>query len=225
MDSDEEIKNKMDESKEQQKSEQNIVTENDINKNEEEMISLKLTAKSEFFEIKIKQKIPKNTIGENIDKIIHEISKSKSFKAKPTDNKPTSIHQTESKNESENSIKLLAMKLDVDPDKFENLKIIGIKGEAIQLLKPSKLKPSESCYLLIAVNEFVLGKLAIQYDELKEMCELNGIRSKTPFYQIIDNAKRYGHIDKKKYDNAKEVVLQSKGLDLLRSALNKAMNN
>lgn len=223
MDNDKKINNN--ESVEQQQNVQNLVTENDTNKSKDEMVSLKLTAKSEFFEIKIKQTIPKNMIGENIDKIIHEISKSKSFKVKPTDEKPVSVHHSELKIEVENPIKILAMKLDVDPDKFENLKIIGIKGEAIQLLKPSKLKPSESCYLLIAANEFVLGKLAIQYDELKEMCELNGIRSKTPFYQIIDNAKRYGHIDKKKYDNAKEVVLQSKGLDLLRSALNKAMNN
>ena len=189
-------------------------------------ISLKIIAKNELFEIEIKEKTLKTNIAKNIDDIIHEISKSKSFtpqiiqkiSSDPSPNKQ--IDDT-----IENPVKLLAMKLDIDTEKFENLKIIGVKGEAIQILKPTKLKPSESCYLLIAANEYVLGKPSIPYDELKELCELNSIRSKTPFYQLIDNAKRYGHIDKKKYDNSREVVLQSKGLDLLRSALNKAMNN
>ena len=153
--------------------------------------------------------------------MIKEISKSKLFKAKEihVGSKPTSSGTAEGT--LDDPVKLLAMGLEMDIDKFRELELIGIKNENIQILKPNKLTPSENGLLILAASEFGLHRKSLPYEEWKELCEASNIKSKTTFGKIANNAKNYKHIDKKKYETEQVMVLTSIGINVLKKALDK----
>ena len=118
-------------------------------------------------------------------------------------------------------LSLFATQLELDPASLKDSKLISITNQTAQILKPTALSSTESCYLLLAAYEYALGKSSITYEEWKEICEASKIKSKMPFHKIANNAKNYGHINKKSYDTSKEIILDPKGLELIKKAISK----
>lgn len=187
-------------------------------------VVLKILAKGLSYDITIERRTQMHDLSNDIDGIINEISKSKLITAETSIVKEKTTPQFPEKAEV-NPIQLLAMKLGVDENAFEKLKIISIKNETAQILKPSLLKPSENCYLLLAASEFVLHRESLPYDEWKLLCEASNIKSKTPFVHIVKNAKNYGHIDKKLYESSRQVTLSPRGVEVITKALQNLINN
>lgn len=183
-------------------------------------ISVKIKAKNPIFEIDINTKGSVSEIPQLIDGIITEIGKSKKFipdvvQSVPPIPKPTGGEL------GDDPLALFATQLDVDYDEFKKSKLISIKNQTAQILKPTALTPSESCYLLLAAAEYALGKSSISYEDWKELCDASKIKSKMPFYKFVNNAKNYGQINKKSYDSSKEIILEPKGLETVKNAVSK----
>ena len=191
-----------------------------------ELTSIELIAKSSTYEIRIKSKAKTDRISEVIDSLIEQVSKSKSFSPVSLSSTPlVSTEQNISPGSSENLLRLFATKINVNADAFESSNLVAIKNDSVQLMKPSALKQSECCYLLLAINEYVLGRDSMTYDEWRELCESSKIKGNTPFHKVVDNAKRYGHINQKKYDSAKEIVLEPKRVEVVKKAIEKYLSN
>ncbi len=214
------VYNPLDPPKMGSKAPEQIVSE----KSDNEMIRLEVNAHNDTHSINITRIVAVSEISKCIDDTIAEISKSKTFEAKPVNAEIKTPPVILSPLPQESPVRSFAEKIEVDPDAFEKLKLIAIKNDAVQLLKPTKLKPTESCYLLLAVNEFALGKQSMQFEDWRELCQASNIKSPTPIYKIASNAKNAGHIDKKKYTNTRELVLSPKGVEIVRKAIEKAIS-
>jgi len=55
--------------------------------------------------------------------------------------------------------------------------------------------------LILAIKDLLMNEKPLPYDDWKELCDANGIKSKTPFYKVAANAKRGGYLDKSKHAN------------------------
>lgn len=71
------------------------------------------------------------------------------------------------------------------------------------------------------MKDLALGQKSLPYDEWKTICEISGIKSKTPWYQVAINYTNNGHIEKGKYKNGKMMEITSKGESIVRKALEK----
>ncbi len=213
----EEKENKMEkEEQSEKKIEENEGEKKAVKKDEK--ISLKISARNELFEIKIKKESKTSSLASDIDELVEEIQKSKNFNVERIVEKPTQKPQsTSGVPVAEDEVTMIETGLDVSSGRVRD--ILGIRNENIQILRPGKLEASENGLLILAANEFGLRRQGLPYDEWKELCEANNIKSKTTFSKIALNHKNYGNIDKKKYMNSKELVLTPKGINTLKKAL------
>lgn len=212
--------NQLDQPKIEPKASDPIVSEKSVN----ERIRLEVKAHNDTHSIKVTRIVAVSEISKCIDEAINEISKSKAFVAKPVRMETKTPPTTPPLDLSENPVRSFAEKIGVDPDAFEKLKLIAIKNDDVQLLKPTKLKPSESGYLLLAVNEFALGKQSMQFEDWRDLCQASNIKSTTPIYKIALNAKDNGHIDKKRYSSTREMILSPKGVEVVKKAIERVLS-
>lgn len=187
-------------------------------------ISVEVKAKNPVYEIKVSTKSSISEIPTIIDGIIENIEKSKKFTPEIIERAPP-VPQPRGGEPVDDPLVLFATQLEVDYNDLKKSKLISIKNQTAQILKPTALTPAESCYLLLAASEYALGKSSLSYDDWKELCEASKIKSKTPFYQVVDNAKRYGHINKKSYDKSREAILEPRGLETVKKAVSKYISN
>jgi len=181
---------------------------------------VEIKAKNPVYEIEINTKGSVSEIPSLIDGIIKEIEKSKKFTPDVIESIPPTPGPVIGEL-GDDPLALFATQLEVDYNDLKKSKLISIKNQTAQILKPTAISPAESCYLLLAANEYALGKPSLPYDEWKELCDASKIKSKTPFYKLVDNAKRNGHINKKAYDKSKDVILEPRGLETVKNAVSK----
>ena len=183
-------------------------------------VELIVEAKSELYNVSVKQKLNRSKLPEEIDKIIEQISKSKNFRATPI--KIESIITSNGDN-IEDPVKLFATKIGVDPEQLSKSRLIAIKGDDVQILQPTKISARDGGIILLAINDYVFNQSSTPYKEWKEMCEGSNLKSNTPIYQIAGDIKRVKYIDKKKYDNTpkKEMKLTPKAVDLVKKVIEK----
>lgn len=192
-----------------------------------EPVIIELMTRNELYEIKIKSKVSTQNISVVIDSLIDQISKSKSFSPKTLriiTEKKTETPQPRVTAEGDNPVRVFADKIGIDPDKFQSSNLVAVKNDSVQLLKPTVLEPSRSCLLLLAISEFVLSRPHLSYDEWKDLCETSKIKSNTPFHKIVNNVKSAGYINAKKYDNSKEILLEPKGVEIVKKTLEKYLS-
>lgn len=197
-------------------------------KNTNKNLEIKIKAKTKTHEISIETDSNLVDLSNDVDNIINQLSKSKSFSEKnlssqtqKTIEKPLSSGPTSSI--LENPIKLFATRLEVDPDELEKLNLLAIKGEDIQILKTTKLGINENSLLLLAANEYVLNNPSISFDDWKAMFESSSIKTKTPYHKIIGNCIAQKYIDKKKYAEARMLVLTGKGFETVKKSIKKLL--
>jgi len=187
-------------------------------------ISVEIKAINPIYEIEINTKGSVSEIPNLIDAIINEIEKSKKFT--PTIVKSTPPRPQPSGEElDDDPLSLLAIQLEVDYNALKQSRLLSIKNQTAQILKSTALTSSESCYLLLAANEYGLGKASLSYGDWKELCDTSKIKSKLPFYKFVNNAKNLKNINKKAYENNKEIILEPKGLDTVKTAVSKYLKS
>lgn len=185
-------------------------------------VKLEVEAKSELYSIKVSRKLDISLLSLEIDNIINQISKSKQFKATPikdeSQTQPPIITSSD-----EDPVSIFATKIGVNPDDFVKSKLIAIKNDDVQILKPTKITARNGGMLLLAINEYVFNNTTTPYKEWKELCEVSNLKSKTPIYQIAGDIKNGGYIDKKTYDNTpkKEMKLTPKAIEVIRKFIEK----
>lgn len=209
-------------------SNESVESKKSESKNINKKIEIKIKAKTKTHDISIETDSSLVDLPSDIDEIISQLSKSKSFSEKnlssliqKTTEKLTSHGQTSSI--LENPIKLFAIRLEVDPEDFEKFNLIAIKGDDIQILKTTKLGINENTLLLLATNEYVLNNPSTSFDDWKAMFESSNLKTKTPYHKIIGNCIAQKYIDKKKYAESRSLVLTAKGFEAIKKSIKKLL--
>lgn len=223
------LKNKVNKMEEQ--SNESIGSEKSESKNSIKKIEIKIRAKTKTHEISIETDSNLVDLPSDIDNIVNQLTKSKSFSEKNISSltqqtlpeKPNSLGQTSSI--LENPIKLFATRLEVNPDDFEKLNLVAIKGDDTQILKTTKLGINENTLLLLALNEYVLNNPSISFEDWKAMFESSNIKTKTPHHKIINNCVTLKYIDKKKYAESRLIVLTAKGFEAVKKSIKKLLSS
>lgn len=193
-------------------------------------IEIKIKAKTKFHEIIVEMNSELGDMPTDIDDVIGQLSKSKFFSEKNLSIIEVKEHQekipppSQKSSNLENPVRLFATRLEIDPDDFEKLSLIAIKGDGIQILKTTKLGFNENALLLLALNEYVLNQTSTSYDDWKDMFESSNIKTKTPYHKIINNCIAAHYIDKKKYSDSRELVLTAKGFDTVKKSIKKILS-
>ena len=157
-----------------------------------------------------------------LDNLITEISKSKSFKIAKIGT-PTGKPSAPPSNEPIlDKVSLFANRIGVSAERMKESQLIGINDDDIQIIKLNKFSPFESSMFLLAIKDLVFNEHSIAYEDWKDLCENNGVQSKTPFYKIALNAKSRGYIDKKKYAE-KQMMLIPKGRIFVQKTIEKIL--
>ena len=95
---------------------------------------------------------------------------------------------------------------------IEDLKfILGIKGNAIQIYRANQYRLSDAISVLLFINEKALGKPYTPYNDLPTLLEANHIKTPTPLPNVCFNLIRDGTIEKKAYEDSKQIVLTPGG--------------
>jgi len=192
-------------------------------------IEIKIKAKTKFHELSVEMNSKLVDLPSDIDDVIDQLSKSKYFSEK---NISVLERKTQSEKISfsgqtpsilENPVKLFATRLEVEPEEFEKLNLIAIKGDDIQILKTTKLGINENTLLLLALNEYVLNYPSTSFDDWKAMFESSSIKSKTPYHKIINNCVALKYIDKKKYTESRMLVLTAKGFETVKKSIKRLL--
>jgi len=191
----------------------------------EEIVSVIIEAQNEKFTVTLNTKSRASTISETIDRLIQEITKSKSFPLETIVKKEKPATQTTPKIESDNKMELFAKRFDVDADKLIKSDLIGIKNDDVQIIRSTKFAPSEVGLLILSMKDHGLGQKSVPYEEWKVICEATGIKSKTPWYQVATNYSNLNQIEKNKYKNSKMMVITLKGEKIVKKALERALNS
>ena len=202
--------------------------EKESHQNDDQKLEVTLQGQTEKFSIKIETKTTISQLSSTIDKITTNILKSKSFSKDRLTTTETVVHSSisphvESNLIVETPVKLFALKLGIDADKFEKSKLIGIRDKDIQIIKTSQISPLEAGMLILAIKDLSMNEKPLPYDDWKELCDANGIKSKTPFYKLAGNAKGRGYLDKSKHAN-KELLLTPKGIEFVKNAVENFLN-
>ncbi len=212
------------------KDKQKEIPTTDGEKLEESNVSIYVKSIGKNFEVSIKTSSSFSTISQTIDNIIQEVNKSKSFKpleiniqkfdtsSKPSDAiaSPTLVQ--------ENKVALFAKRIGVDSKKLVDSEIIGIKNDDVQIIETPKFKPNEAGLLILSIKDLVFGQKSVSFDDWKTLCEASGIKSNTPFYMLASNYTLTRTIDKTKYKNSRELVINSKGEGVVRTALERILS-
>ena len=130
-----------------------------------------------IYEIEISTKGSVTEIPRLIDGIIKEIEKSEKFSPEFIESKPPMPHPI-GRESTDDPLSLLATELGVDYNELKQSKLLSIKNQTAQILKSTALSSSESCYLLLAANEYGLRKPSLTYEDWKELCDASKIKSK-----------------------------------------------
>ena len=89
-------------------------------------------------------------------------------------------------------------------------KVLGIKGETVQLYKASKMAPSDAAAVLCLAYEKGLDKTGMPYDTFSSV--LSGhVKMKSPVSTLCFNLIRDGVIQKKPYEDGRLIVLSPAG--------------
>lgn len=101
-------------------------------------------------------------------------------------------------------------------------KLLGIKGDSVQLFRAGQYSLSDAICILCFTYEKGLGQQSMSYDAFSSLLSANQIKSKTPLSTLCFNLVRDGRIDKRSYDNGRNIVLSSAGeqqaIDALKAA-------
>ncbi len=103
----------------------------------------------------------------------------------------------------------LARELDSSSDDVR--KILGIKGDSVQVYRASRLKIADAICLICFAYEKGLGRQRMPYDELMKLLETSQIKTKTPGPVLCFNMIRQGYFQKRAYEEGRNIVLESKG--------------
>ncbi len=140
----------------------------------------------------------------NIQKLSNELLRIKPLEEEP---KPSVI--------TEDPYGRIALDLNISTEKLNESRIIGFKAGKPQVLSTSKFKnEQEGTLILLYSYEIGLKKHFVPFDELKEVFQISGF--KRSLAKILNNLKRDGRIDKKRYDSSKEATLTPRGLEDIR---------
>lgn len=183
----------------------------------EEITSIMIETQNEKFKVTLYAKTQSSKISETIDRLIGEISKSKSFPLVTISGKKEGF-------EVDNKVELFAKRIDVDPEKLVKSELIGIKNDDVQIIKSSKFVPSEAGLLILSMKDLALGQKSTSYEEWRALCEASGMKSRTPWYQVATNYSILNQIEKSKYKSSKEMEITSKGEKIVKKALEKILS-
>ena len=182
----------------------------DKEKKENYKVTLKIMSRTKEFGISVETDSSISTLPQLIDEITASILKSQTFSSEKINSISTRVNESSTigptPTSEQNQIQLFAMKIGVDPEKFEKSKLLGIRDQDVQIIKVSQISALEASMIILAVKDLIMNVKPMAYEDWKELCEANGIRSKTPFYKVGRNATDRGYLDKTKYAN-KELLL------------------
>lgn len=115
----------------------------------------------------------------------------------------------------------LARELDVDLPEIG--KILGIKGEQVDLFRAGRLKVADALSAMCFAYEKGLGRSGMSYETFKSLVDANQIKMKTPLPTVCFNLIQSGRISRKEYDDSKIIVLtpegERKAADTLRALM------
>lgn len=103
----------------------------------------------------------------------------------------------------------LARELDVAVEDVK--KVLGIKGEQVDLFRASRLKVADALSAICLAYEKGLGKSGMAYETFKSLVDANQIKMKTPLPTVCFNLIQSGRVDRRQYDDAKVIVLTPEG--------------
>jgi hypothetical protein len=90
-------------------------------------------------------------------------------------------------------------------------KVLGIKGDTVQLYRASQLQPSDAAAALCLAYEKGLGKSGMPYQVFDAALESIHVKMKTPLSTFCFNMIRDGVIQKKPYEDGRSIVLTPAG--------------
>jgi len=184
-------------------------------------LSVMIKALSSKHEINIKFESTLEELSTDVDNAIQKLAKSKTITLKEISQKEKEVSSKNQPIEEEsNPVTQFANRLELDEKKFNDLKLVAIKGGDIQILIPTKLGLMENTLLLLALSEYGVSRPSLPYEEWKELFVSSNLKSKSPYHKIINNGVNAKYIDKKKYNENKELVLTGKGVEEIKKALN-----
>jgi hypothetical protein len=117
--------------------------------------------------------------------------------------------RAEDRGHGDGPIPRLARELEVNADEIK--KVLGIKGEQVDLYRASRLKVSDALSAICYAYEKGLVKGGMSYETFRSLVEANQIKMKTPLPTVCFNLIQSGRIDRKQYDDAKVIVLTPEG--------------
>jgi len=181
-----------------------------------ENLSVNVKAISNNFEISISTTVDSDDLAGATDLLVDEISKSKIFSG--------GTPQTGSDSVSDAPTEKLATRLNVEPKELEKSKLVLFKGDNFQILKGTKLEPSEVGLLILAINEFVYDNNSMTYDDWKKKFDACKLKGKLYPSAIVGNYKKYDRIESEQYDEDKILILTGKAVDDLTKTVTTFLN-
>jgi hypothetical protein len=101
-------------------------------------------------------------------------------------------------------------------------KVLGIKGDTVQLYKASKLAPSDAAAALCLSYEKGLGRAGMPYDTFTSILSSH-VKMKTPVSTFCFNLIRDGVVQKKPYEDGRTIVLSPAGEKKGEAAIKKLL--
>lgn len=90
-------------------------------------------------------------------------------------------------------------------------KILGIKGETVDLFRAGRLPVADALSAICFAYEKGLGKPGMTYETFQALVQANQIKMKTPLPTVCFNLINGGRIDSKQYNDDKFIVLTPDG--------------
>ena len=103
----------------------------------------------------------------------------------------------------------LARELEADAASLR--KLVGIKGDSIQLYKASQFKIADAVCFICFAYEKALGHASMPYEVLTTLLQASQIKMKTPASVMCFNLINDGYFQRKPYDDERKIVLEAKG--------------
>jgi hypothetical protein len=133
---------------------------------------------------------------------------------KTKDKKDDKKNETDDKVDTDldDPMTLIELKSGIEEGTLKKKKIIAFKNNTPQLIRPGEFStPTDALLFLIYATETGLGQPKIPFDDFKTMFDTQGIKSGSPLTMLLNNLKNANYIDKKAYDNERNITLTPKG--------------
>jgi len=174
------------------------------------LVTVQLRGSHAGYDVVVTHHVPRGEFRQALLSLLKDLSEAGIAPARPEDEgegrkeKAGPIPQ-----ETDDPYHALAREFDVGADQVR--RIVGIKGDSVQLYKASQFKIADAVCLICFAYEKALGHSSMSYDVLTRLLETSQIKMKTPTSVMCFNMINDGYFQKRAYDEARNVVLESKG--------------